>query len=397
MSIPSPFEFEGLAGAEEAIADAGLTGEANYVRILRIDNAKTMPQIGRRQWDRTDMAQYLHEDGEGGADGFDSTRNLFEDGLDVDDPADSSGEGTGRGNAAKAKEADHRAMAAAMIRWIQEIIRGQMGPDADVVVFKIEVRGPKGETTLAAPRIRCRRLAASALAAREPPSIEPTIPLNGVMPGDPTPVTMTNLRERAGAPDPGLAAWEALTVAWNGMVSGHMRSMGLLQAGYTHQMRLNLNALHDVRDANSLTTRALADQVRRLARENADKDGLITRLADELISFRIDLAGLGMTAQGDRDTSKERLAFANKALGEMGKLGELYLAGKLDIEPELVGLLMVVRENPKLLACLKNPKVHLALKNADVQATIIDALESVAASIPDEAPPAPPTDPEKTA
>ena len=379
---PLRFDYDGLEHAEEALAKAAIGGEPSYVRMTRIDSATSSPQIGRREWNAIDMANYLREDD--GDESDDTMSSLYDEPIDVDTAATPDA-----GNAAAAaasKDEQHRIMAAAMIRWAKDLARGQMGPDSDEVLFKLELRSPKGAAVLAAPRIRCRLVKGVTEGPDGTPNIDPTIPVQPA--GAPTVLAATGR-----VVDPDQRAWNALNVAFDGMVNNWQRAMGLNQAAYTHLTRLNLAVLQDTREATAMTNRELLNSLRRLTKENADKDQLIRRLADELIGFRIDLAGLGLDTAGQRDHSEQNAAMVNNAVQQIGKLGELYIAGRHDIEPELVAILMMVRSDAKLLECLKNPKVLKALKNPEFRDGIIDTLNTVAASIPDDDPTSPHTEP----
>lgn len=366
------FAFEGLDTIAITLGDAAVAArEVGYIVLRRVDSPQAMPQIGKRMWSFLELASYI----DGADESEDDLAPLSETGSGLGSVWDEPGSNADAPSAPNGTltEQQHRILAAAAQRWMEHIAKGNMGPDADEVTFKVELRSPKGMACIAAPRFRCRRLGAAPGGTAS--NIDPTIDVRNLpVPAPP----------RVGAViDPGASAWQALNVAHESLVAVQMRTVGLLQASYTHLHRMAASMLNDVRDVANITTRGLVEQVKRLNAENAAKDKLIIQLSTELLEFRIDLASLGIDKQTSAETEKKRLDLAEKALGQVGKLGEMYLAGQLDMPPQLADLLSMVREDKELMEVLCDPKLPIGLKNPTIRGLTLDALKSVISAVPD--------------
>lgn len=372
MTMPT-YEFDGLDRVEETMATAAIQSTPAYVLLRRIEGPSTFPSVGRREWNKVDMAMYLRSDDDEETDLSSLTKSLW------DEPEAPNAPVPG-GNAAMT-EAEHRSMAKAMVRWMTDIAKGQMGPDASEVRFKVEMRSPKGAECLCTPRFVCRRQLVHLAPEGGAANLNPTIPLEAVT---------TPAPPRIGAiVDPGVSAWAALDQAIASLINGHQRSLSLLQAGTTHQMRIGLALLQDTRDVGNITTRTLVEQVKRMSAELLAKDAQIMKLADELISFRIDLAALGLNQANDKASAEQRMELAQNALSQVGKLGELYLAGKFDVDPAIVDLLLVVKEQEDLYNLLKDKRLPAVLKDPAMKAMFVDVLSSLLAAVPEEPTPTP--------
>lgn len=372
------YTFDGLENLAVLLGDIAVApqtveqGGIGYCAVRRIDNAQSQPQVGKRMWSYTDLASYIE-----GTEDEDSLASLQDIGPSPslwDDPGHTTKDH-------ELSERQHRVLATAMVRWMMDIARGNLANDADEVTFKVEVRSPKGFTCLAAPRFKARRSmpgTVSTVGGSAVANIDPTVPL---------PPIPANAAPRSGAViDPGVSSWIALQAAHEQLVVMQTRTLGLLQTGYTHLHRVSMATVADLRDVAGTTTRALTDHIRRLHTEASDKDRLIIKLTDELLSIRIDIAGLGVAHQTSEATEKRRIELADAALKQVGKLGELYISGKLDVPPELAELLVVMREDEQLMKVLKDPRLPRGLRDPIIRPMVLDALSAIINAVPNASP-----------
>jgi hypothetical protein len=122
---------------------------------------------------------------------------------------------------------------------------------------------------------------------------------------------------------------------------------------------------------------ALATQVR-------DRDRQIIKLSDEILSFRIGLAEVGLGQAENKASSEVKTQMIKSFFEQLGGLGHSYIAAKLGIEPELVAILEILRKDAVFMEALKNPKVKRVLADDQMRAMIVETIQGIAASLPDD-------------
>lgn len=336
-----------------------------YFTLRRCLPKNRFEPIGRRNYNRADLAGYLEEeDDDPGAWTLDDPPDpLSLDGAAPQDPA----------------IAESRALARAAVACILEVADQELGSDGDLTL-KLEVWSPKGETLLYAPRLRVSaKNPRTEARAEEPAPVAPTLPLD--------PVVGTGI-ERGTWTELNRTIRDLLTTAQHAY--GHSfqlihRSAGASREAYTADMSQQ-RAVHEA------TVAQLRSVIEQQAGQLRDAFATIDKLIADTLGFKIDLAELGV---GQHRTMEDRQVTADlqkRFIDQAGQLGQLWMASKTGIlfDPELLDLLKVIQEDEALRRALKNPKLLVMLRNPALRAIFVQVLNDAAEAVV-EPPPAEPT------